>query len=327
MKKWLGLLLGSALQTLVFAGDAHAQKPTDAVTDEARVLAEKGAGLLAKKEWEKACAAYQAAWALKQHYSIAGDMAVCETELGRYRDAAEHLRYTVDAMSKEVGARAEERAAVQAALDKALGKIVELTVTVSEPGAELSIDGVKVGVNPLPKTLYLEPGKHTVRAHLEGFEDAEETWEGAAGSKKSVALTLEKASGATPTMPAWRTPAIVVGGGLGFGLLLGGVVTTVLANNAAGDADDTLAELRASGIQQPCGGAQKVVNCGYIADRNQDSDKWAHLAVPLFISGGVAVVGTTILALVTRPEESKSALQVRPLVGPDSGGIGLSGAF
>lgn len=101
------------------------------------------------------------------------------------------------------GALAAEREAVKldgsarrtkylATLDAAWAKTVaKLRVEVSEPGAEIAIDGAVVGVSPLADPRTLAPGTHVVRATKQGFEPVEVKQEVTAGAEASTLLTLE----------------------------------------------------------------------------------------------------------------------------------------
>ena len=72
----------------------------DSVSEEDKAAAVKelvkqGTAEYMKKNWEAARVDFLKAWELKQHYAIAGSLAQIEMKLGRYQDAAEHLKYAI----------------------------------------------------------------------------------------------------------------------------------------------------------------------------------------------------------------------------------------
>src|SRR5262249_19005102 len=125
-------------------------------TEKARELHTKGDMLYEQGDYQGAHAAYLAAWSLKKHYQIAGNLGDCEVRLGRYRDAAEHLSYFL----REYPANkpAERREDGRRLFEEARSKIGTIHVAVDPPGAKILVDGELVGESPLQEPLYVEPG-------------------------------------------------------------------------------------------------------------------------------------------------------------------------
>src|SRR6185437_10486880 len=90
---------------------------SDARTDQARELHIKGVALYEQGQFDKAEAAFLAAWALKKHYQIASNLGACEMKLGRFRDAAEHLAFFL--REQPSTGNPEDRKRTQALFDEA----------------------------------------------------------------------------------------------------------------------------------------------------------------------------------------------------------------
>src|SRR5277367_3234909 len=89
----------------------------DAMTDTARELFMKGAKAAEQQKWDQCRAAMLAAFAIKPHPQVAGNLAGCELKLKLYRDAAEHLAYFLRELKPD--APAERRVNGEAALREA----------------------------------------------------------------------------------------------------------------------------------------------------------------------------------------------------------------
>jgi len=117
-----------------FSSDTSANGKGDVlVTDKARDLFVEGNALFKKGDYGRARAAYLAAFALKRHWQIAGNLGDCEMKLGMFRDAAEHLAFAV----REAGKEGESTEAHRKVLELAKAKVGALAVSVSEAGAEV----------------------------------------------------------------------------------------------------------------------------------------------------------------------------------------------
>ena len=105
------------------------------MTDKARQLYEEGLASIQKQKWLEARASLLAAWALNKHWQIAANLAGCELELGKFRDAAEHAAYYL----KNSPPDRHEKAEGQLKRAKATG-----TVTLSEELADYKLGGAAV---------------------------------------------------------------------------------------------------------------------------------------------------------------------------------------
>lgn len=136
-----------AIAGLVFAQGATAEEPT---TPPSVRLCD-----LARVAWESTSAEPQAGLA----------HARCEHDAGRHARA-----YAIAERVRKDAARLDDAARSDlAALDASLAwSVTTLTLAVSEPGADVSIDGARIGATPLAPVV-LDRGVHHLRIEKAGF--------------------------------------------------------------------------------------------------------------------------------------------------------------
>ncbi|WP_438023571.1 PEGA domain-containing protein [Sorangium sp. So ce233] len=148
--------------------------------------------------WTEAHAAYKAAFEAadpasstgKKRAELAGELGLCELELRKYRDAAEHLAWSLeqrDALPLELQLRFE------AGQRKTAPHVGTLYLSVDPPDAEVLIDGKPIGSPARTYRLYLEPGQHMVRARLAGHEEAFASFDAQAGKPTTISLQVPRA--------------------------------------------------------------------------------------------------------------------------------------
>jgi PEGA domain len=131
---------------------------------------------------------YQQAYEASQDARLLYQMAISEKNLRHYARMQAFLsRYL-----REGGAAIPpaNRAAVEAALGAIKDLVVTINVTVSEPGASVSVDGAPVGTSPLATAIIVDLGRHNVGAKKAGFEPVDQAVEGAGGTSPSLTLRL-----------------------------------------------------------------------------------------------------------------------------------------
>lgn len=295
---------------------------TTVMTDKARQLYEDGLSLYRRSKWLDARAAFLAAWSLNKHWQIAGILADCEFELGKYREAAEHASYYLRNSPLDRHERAEEL------LSKAKARIVTLTVTVAPPGAEILIDDVEVGRAPLVEPLFVEPGARKVTVRLAGRPDVVKTIHATAGASEVVKLSFPTESLPGPVLAPDAGPnkAIVVSGvaitSLGLGV---GVVLAALSSGKAADADAQLAALTKSGTHGIC--QTHARECDSIDSALRGRDSLANGAMGSFIGAG-AVGLATLGYVLFRPKAARTTgVKVIPAMAAGYGGVSIVGAW
>lgn len=236
----------------------------DATIEAARERFKEGVEFFDNKEYERARLAFVQAYALKPHPAVLLNLAQSELRSGHEAEAATHFtKY----LREHAEATEEQRDAAREGLEKAKESIGIVTLTVSESGAEVSVDGESVGSTPLDDPLYLSPGEHTIVAQ-KGGETARTTVSVEAGSATSENLKL---GGAPPAAapaaaaeasseegeadeeysaemdaedvgsggPLWEVsePVVWVGAGLSVAALGTGAVLAISAKNYYSSAD------------------------------------------------------------------------------------------
>lgn len=305
----------------VYAEDSKISSPeTTVMTDKARELYEDGLVSYKKSKWLEARASFLAAWSLNKHWQIAGNLADCEFELGKYREAAEHAAYYLHASPADRRARAEEL------LNKVKAKIVTLTVNVDVPGAEVLIDGVSVGRAPLPEPLFVGPGARKVTARLAGRPDVVKTISAIGGDSEAVKLSFPAASAAIPPPDGGPNKAIVLSGvaitGVTFGV---GVVLAVLSSGKGVEADNQLTALTQSGSHGIC--RTHAQECDSIDAARRASDSLAKGATASFVGAGVFGLATLGYVLLAPKMPRRMGVTVIPSMAAGYGGLSIVGAW
>lgn len=158
---------------------------------------------------DEAATAYKAALDIHRHPVIRGRLGLVLLKLGHPDQAAEELH---EALEHGQGVALEERREVAAAFDKAKSSTTWVTVNVSQLGAKVTCDGVLWNTEKGFASFwrFTMPGEHTLRAQLDGFEDAVATFTGKPGDEITLSLNLvPRAESKLPELPA-PAPAVIV---------------------------------------------------------------------------------------------------------------------
>jgi hypothetical protein len=201
----MSLLL--AFAPVASAAPSWAQSAEDATTAMARARFKEGVEFFDKGDFEQARASFLQAYALKKHPAVLLNLAWSCLKAGHPLEAEKYFaQFPAD--SKE--ATDAQRADATEGLNQSRAKLGRILV-VAAGGAEVSIDGERVGVAPLAESVLVEPGAHTVRTKAsDGAVDVESVTV-LAGEERTARGS--KAAAATPTpsppssAPAPATPA------------------------------------------------------------------------------------------------------------------------
>jgi tetratricopeptide (TPR) repeat protein len=138
-------------------------------TEEARLRYERGLSLFAGAEYVLALVEFERAYQLSPNYRVLYNIGQVRIQLGRYARAHEALTQYM----KEGGdaIEPERRAAVQKDIDMLSERTAKLTVRTNEAGANISLDGIVIGVSPLAGPLVVDAGEHNVGVRKVGFYD------------------------------------------------------------------------------------------------------------------------------------------------------------
>lgn len=333
--------------------------------EEARRLYDEGLALLLRNDFEQARAKFLVAWTLKKHWQIAGNLGASELALGMFPAAAEHLTVAIRIWSdKDVPAGTlprirEELDNMRRALAEARMKVGTIETDITPAGAEVFLDGTKVGSAPLLDPLFVDPEPHQVEARLAGYVPASIAVAPARGSSANVRLVLrETASHDSTPVPSSTAEArrngtepssvphganglsearpfpwvpVVIGGGLTLISLGIGLGFRLDANSAKADADRALDELRERSGESPCwiGRGSRPAACDDIAELHDRRGRSNSIASAALISSA-ALAGATVIAAALWPNHENTrarSIRVTPMVGSSSSAIFVVGDF
>lgn len=330
--------------------EADAAEPVGAMTEKARTLYTEGTTAMNQNKFAEAYASLRAAWSLNEHYQIAAHLGRVEVELGKYIDGVKHLRFA-KTEGEKAGLPKKDQEWVQKHMDRALAQLGVVRIVVDPTDAEVSVGSAVVDAKERGEGVLVVPGKQIVSAKRAGYKVGEKTVDVTKGQQVDVALTLEKEPDAPPATTAAvggpktggpvtpppakstegddafpRTELIWGGAAVGAVGLVGGVVTTVLANGAASDRNDAADALRAAGEDDAaCSRATAPASCKDILDNSKSRDTYSNIALPLYVLGGAALAGTLLVVVLT--DEQPEDVTVQPAAGPQGAGLWLSGHF
>jgi hypothetical protein len=265
------------------------------------------------------------AWRMKKHPLIAANLGVAELQLGRHRDAAEHLAYF---LRDATGTGAEGIRQAEWMLREAQKHIGTITVEVSQPDADIFVDGQPAGSASLGRELFLEPGLRVVEARRAGFAPAQATLHVVEGSAQPVSLTLRSLR--APAADSAKLPAsdgktevwpAVVAGGIALGNIALGVGFTLAAN------DRSAAAQEAQG-QTTCSAGSSSPACAQVETLLDEKNRLSRLAALGYAMGGLAAVGTVGLVIwPPRFTGQGSEAKLAPMVSFQGGGLLMKGTF
>jgi hypothetical protein len=304
---------------------SSAASADDAMTDTARELFAKGFKAAEQHRWDQCRAALLAAFAIRPHPQVAGNLAACELKLGLHRDAAEHIAYFLRELKPD--APREKRMYAEAGMREAQAKIEAVQVTVNVNGAEVRLDGKVVGRSPLLDPVFVMPGPHTFDAIADGFPIASASIDAKAAGMRDLALVLKRAEPPPPPVvvvppearPVW--PAVVTGA-LAVGGLAVGAGLTVAANGKGTDVGMLGTQV---GGRSAC--FAKAPGCDALRDAAASRDMLSSVGLWSFVAGGAFALTAAGLGMWAGMAPTKAAVHVVPLVGAGQAGVGMVGSW
>ena len=198
--KSVALLVATTLlaPSFVIAGEASAfaqpaKKKTlrEQLPPEAQKHWDAALALYQSGQWDGARTSFNAAYDASKNPRVLFNVAVCEKNLTRYARAIEIFKKELEEGKGQLSAA--EEADVKQQITGLEQFVAQLTIDVSEPGAEIFIDENKIGVSPLAAPVRVQLGERHVRAGKPGFADARETIELKGGATGRVTLKLAPA--------------------------------------------------------------------------------------------------------------------------------------
>jgi hypothetical protein len=154
--------------TVMLLPNAPEPSAPSAHKERARALVSQAIDAVLADQLPRAEALLRAAWQIEKTYDIAGNLGHVELTNGKPRDAAEHLRFSLEALPPSETSAQRDR--VKSRFDEARKLVAALRISVDAPGAEVSVDGVPVGIAPVAGEVFVDPGDRVVTARLAGFD-------------------------------------------------------------------------------------------------------------------------------------------------------------
>ena len=331
--------IAAATTTTALPSIANAAEPTAAEQESAKKLVADGDRLAGQRDFTGALAAYKSAAAITNTPPIALQVARTQEALGYFMEAREGYdkaaRMPVaatDPPSYEA-ARTEAEGLSARIVDRIPTVVVSVSGRPSGSLPTVTVDNVEVASASSALPRRLNPGKHTIRVALAGYQPATVEFEIREGENRNVDVPLvvdpnAAKAGAEPAAAGIVTSPGGPSGSTGasdnydrsmtffhVGLVVGGTGLVV------GSVFGVLSLARASSAKEHCSDDHCT------PDAQSDIDTSTTLANVSNIGFGVAVVGAglAIYGLVTRPARARAALVVTPVIGP--GSAGLTGRF
>lgn len=303
-----------------FAREAiAAEPPSKAQVEEAQQHFFKGVELYNDADFANALVEFKRAYDLAPDFHVLFNVGQACYQAQSYACALQAFqKYLADGGTQ---VPAKRRADVEKDIKKLAGRVSKLEVTVSVPGAAVTVDDEKVGDAPISDPVMVSQGKRKITATKPGYEPVTQTVELAGGDTQKIELVLKEIPKAPPPLPpppppaARKSPLPWIGVGVTGALVVGATITGILALDASDKANNRLRTLGSSPAD--------------IKNQQSNAASFALVTDILGVTAIAAAATTTVLFLVLnkppKEEPAPAAAFVRPFFGPS--GAGLTGAF
>lgn len=330
---WLIGVLSMVMAPVSARAEGDGAENAPASREEAQARFRRGLELYEENDFRTALVEFQRAYDLAPSFRILYNIAQVQYQLQDYAGALLAFeRYLADGGEQIDRARRRE---VDKDIERLRVRVATLEIVV-EPGVEIHVDDVLVGVTPLSSPVVVSAGRRKVSARLDGHVAVTRVVDVAGGDTVSLEFDMVDTKPApAPVVPVREpAPAVVeapapapavaldlpvddehavpwVGWAVTGALAAGATVTGVLALRASGDLEDK----------------RETPDVGRVAldDASRETKRWA-IATDVLMAGAI-VAGGVSLYWTLRPEreapQSNSAVQWH--VGPTS--MGVIGAF
>ena len=323
-------------------GDPKSGEPVK-VLDPADALFDKGKAAFNTGKIEEAFALYQKAWALKQTYDIAGNLAQAELKLGKKREAFEHITFALAHFPPS--ATTDPRPALEKVLAGLRQQLGVLRIEPNVPGAKISIDGRVLPDSQSLDKVIVDPGPHTIVSELAGYKTWTGTVEALSGGEKGVPIELikeellAKVEPPKPPKPDPKLPdegtagtrkvVVITGLVVGFVALGTGITMTLVSNKKSSDAASQLDDIVKAGGSNACNKASFQSSCGTLDSTYIARGSTKNAAIATYVTAGI-VFGGAALAYALWPSakpRKSNAVRVLPAIGPRDQGLVVMGSF
>jgi hypothetical protein len=262
-------------------------------------------------------------WALSKTFDVAANLGETELELGRHREAAGYLSFSL--WNAPPSSKVEQRERTRASLEKARKQIATIRLGVNVPGASVAVDGVALDAAFVGPEIFATPGKHTIEASAAGHRAARQTVDVAAGGAADVALKL-----LPEERPARsKVPGLVIAGAGAAGLVAGAILFGLYEGKRAEIRDQ--GPLDANGkplcVKPPSTSGGEA--CDAIRALGSEANTIGNAGVATLVVGGAAVAGGILYLVWPEPKAFPGKLSSRifPVVSSGGAGVVWTGSF
>ncbi len=351
------LTLSAPLSALAQAKDAakpdaaKGEIPAEiAITERARAHFRAGVNFLQDPDGARYAEAYrefQAAYAESPSWKILGNLGISAMKLERDGEAVEAFtKYLAESTGRITDS---ERAQVQRDLDTLSAGVVWVTVRSTPAGAQLTDERIPLAGSPVLNRygemaqevrVGVRPGRHRMTVELAGYEPSVWSFDAQSGSTLDHTFELKKVEEKSET-PAAIAPTsgsqqnagpterpiptgVYIGAAATGVLLVGGVVTGILASGKNGDFEEKNDRVRDNTCGATCAADAKE------AESLRDSGQTYNLVADVMFGGAIVAAGVTTYLFLTRPEVTPgqdTAFIVAPTALPNGGGLWMQGKF
>jgi hypothetical protein len=312
--------------------------------DARRAAYREGYAAMQAKKWDEAYAIFGRLWRDSPSYDVALHLGHAEFNLGKNRDAAEHLAFGIAHLPP--GEAKDLADSSRRALERVKEEVGTITLIVDRSGAAVRVDDKPAGTTPIDVEIFVDPGDHVVEASLDGYEPAKQTFQIARGEHQNIVLKLDPLPPATTAEPdtspstsyspieehrASKARPIAIWTGVGV-TVAAGVTTLVFAlkgSSASNRADDARAQAAAYGpnaCASPMAAPADV--CASLKQANDDRASANRIAnIALAVTGVAAVATATMFFVWPRTTTSQAAITLTPTATRSSGALLINGTF
>lgn len=304
-----------------------------------------GTTALDAKKWADCEAHLAVAWMLQHSPAGAGNLGLCEVELGYFVDALEHLAFAednYDPKGKDPAAIEAFRRRLTTARDRALAGVGRLRIDGAPAGATVRV-GAKLTFTTPHETVALYPGEYVVEVRKDGRALYAATAPITAGGLFTIALDPPRPPAppaARPSAPPGPSLPVMIGGGA-LALTFAGVGTGLIgASDAKSDEAQKLRDQAGVLFGSQVGACHAPTGtlvglCKKLDATTDDAAILERVGLASLIAGGAFAVGTTAYGLwprAERPQDKQgrvapSAVGASAVAGPSGGMVMVQGVW
>jgi tetratricopeptide (TPR) repeat protein len=298
---------------LLLASTSRAWAGTEEA-EQAEALIREGVQLRAQDQTARALPLFEKAYGLSRNPRTAGQLGLCELELGFFAEAELYLSEALATPNHPWIAK--NRATLKHQLDAARANVGELSLTVSPPTAEVLLDKKSADRMAPGVPIHLRKGPVVLEIRAPGYQPVQTTITIVGGKREErsfalVPLSLPPvvpvaeatppvtlATGAPPAETSETDPRRIAAWATGSGALLALAVGTIEAFNAASKRDDFNNHTSlVGGTERPdCTTATLSSQCKPLKDAY---DQALTLSVVSFVTAGVLAAASSVLFVLS----------------------------